>query len=77
MTAPPAAYAFCSRQKQTEGVVMNYIGPGFFGTDVGLAKSWKIHESVGLKFAWEVFNVTNFVRFNPNTSLDNGIADGQ
>jgi len=56
---------------------MNYIGPGFFGTDVGLAKSWKIHESVGLKFAWEVFNVTNFVRFNPNTSLDNGIADGQ
>jgi hypothetical protein len=56
----------------------NFRGPGFFGTDMGLAKSWKIHESVGLKFSWEVFNVTNSVRFdvNPNTSLDNGIADG-
>ena len=56
----------------------NFRGLGFFGTDMGLAKSWKIHESVGLKFAWEVFNVTDSVRFdvNPNTSLDNGIADG-
>jgi hypothetical protein len=56
----------------------NFRGPGFFGVDVGLAKSWNIHESMSLKFAWEVFNVTNSVRFdvNTNTSLDNGIADG-
>jgi hypothetical protein len=56
----------------------NFRGPGFFGTDMRLAKSWQIHESMGLKFGWEVFNVTNSVRFdvNPNTSLDNGIADG-
>ena len=33
---------------------------------------------MGVKFAWEVFNVTNSVRFDVNTltSLDNGSADG-
>jgi hypothetical protein len=46
-------------------------GDGFFGIDAGLAKSWKIRESLDLKFAWEVFNVTNSVRFdvNPNNSM--------
>jgi hypothetical protein len=45
---------------------------------MGLAKDWKIRERMDLKFAWEVFNVTNAVRFdtNTNTSLDNGSADG-
>ena len=44
---------------------------GFFGIDTGLSKSWTLRESLALKFAWEVFNVTNSVRFddNPNTSL--------
>jgi hypothetical protein len=56
----------------------NFRGPGYFGIDTGLAKTWKIRESMGLKFAWEVFNVTNSVRFDVNTltSLDNGSADG-
>jgi Carboxypeptidase regulatory-like domain len=56
----------------------NFRGQGYFGIDMGLAKSWKIRENMGLKFAWEVFNVTNSVRFdtNTNTSLDNGSDDG-
>jgi hypothetical protein len=56
----------------------NFRGQGYFGIDAGLAKSWKIREAMNLKFAWEVFNVTNSVRFdtNTNTSLDNGSDDG-
>jgi hypothetical protein len=56
----------------------NFRGQGYFGIDAGLAKSWKIREEMNLKFAWEVFNVTNSVRFdtNTNTSLDNGSDDG-
>jgi hypothetical protein len=36
-----------------------------------------VREGMNLKFAWEVFNVTNSVRFNTNTnnSLDNGSDD--
>jgi carboxypeptidase family protein len=49
----------------------NFRGDGFFGIDAGLAKSWTIRENIALKFAWEIFNVTNSVRFdvNPNLSL--------
>ena len=57
-------------------------GPGFFGIDLGLAKRWKMPWSEGqsLQFRWEVFNVTNSVRFdvqsaaatNPNGTLYNG-----
>jgi len=56
----------------------NFRGQGYFGIDMGLAKSWKIRENMNLKFAWEVFNITNSVRFdtNTNTSLDNGSDDG-
>jgi len=56
----------------------NFRGQGYFGIDMGLTKSWNIRESMNLKFAWEVFNVTNSVRFdsNTNTSLDNGSDDG-
>ena len=55
-----------------------FRGQGYFGTDMGLAKSWSITEHQALKFSWEVFNVTNSVRFDDNTitSLDNGSADG-
>jgi hypothetical protein len=31
---------------------------------MGLAKEWKINESQNLSFRWEVFNVTNTVRFD-------------
>ncbi len=55
----------------------NFRGNGYFGIDSGLSKSWPLGEGSTLKFAWEVFNVTNSVRFdtNPN-SLDDGISTG-
>jgi len=39
-------------------------GPGYFDIDAGLGKEWSITEQQKLKFAWEVFNVTNSVRFD-------------
>ena len=54
-------------------------GPGIFGLDTGLAKSWKITESQALKFTWEVFNATNSVRFDAasgNASLANSSSFG-
>ena len=52
-----------------------FRGQGFFGIDASLTKTWTITERVGLKFAWDVFNITNSVRFDTN-SLDNGSDDG-
>jgi Carboxypeptidase regulatory-like domain len=48
------------------GARNNLRGPGFFGVDLGLAKRWKMPWSDGqsLQFRWEVFNVTNSVRFD-------------
>jgi hypothetical protein len=54
-------------------------GPGIFGIDAGLGKSWKIAESQALKFSWEVFNATNSVRFDAasgNASLANSTSFG-
>ncbi len=54
----------------------NFRGDGYFGIDSGLSKSWNLWERQTLKFAWEVFNVTNSVRFDTNpTSLGNGPHD--
>jgi len=39
-------------------------GPGFFGIDTAVSKSWQIHESQALKFTWDIYNVTNAVRFD-------------
>jgi Carboxypeptidase regulatory-like domain/TonB-dependent Receptor Plug Domain len=59
----------------------NLRGPGYFGVDLGLAKRWKMPWSEGqsLQFRWEVFNVTNSVRFDVQSanayeggSLSNG-----
>jgi hypothetical protein len=57
----------------------NFRGDGYFGIDASLSKSWKIRERGGLRFAWEVFNVTNSVRFdvNPLTSLQNMTSSGE
>jgi hypothetical protein len=34
-------------------------GPGYWGLDMGIAKSWKFKESNDLRFSWEVFNIAN------------------
>ena len=43
----------------------NLRGDGYFDIDSGLNKSWKFGEFGSLKFGWEVYNVTNTVRFDP------------
>lgn len=58
----------------------NFRGDGLFNIDSGIDKSWKVREIGTLKFAWEVYNVTNTVRFDPAsisaqlTSGDLGVA---
>jgi hypothetical protein len=42
----------------------NLIGPGTFGIDASLAKTWAIKEGKDLTFRWETFNVTNTPRFD-------------
>ena len=34
---------------------------------MSLAKVWELTESQGLRFSWDVFNVTNAVRFDVGT----------
>ena len=48
-----------------------FRGPGYFGIDMGLAKTWNFSEAKLLRFSWEVFNVTNSVRFDAAGSLIN------
>ncbi len=47
----------------------NFRGPGFFGLDPGLSKTWNLSENKSVRFAWEVFNATNSVRFDAAGSL--------
>jgi hypothetical protein len=44
-------------------------GPGFFSVDMGLSKRWKMPwaEGQSLQFRWEVFNVGNSKRFDPQS----------
>jgi hypothetical protein len=44
----------------------NYRGDGYFGIDSGLRKSWQVADRQQLAFAWEIFNVSNSVRFDTN-----------
>ncbi len=55
----------------------NFRGDGWFGLDSGLNKSWKLGEYGAIKFDWQVFNVTNSVRFNTNPIyLSQGLTGG-
>ena len=42
----------------------NFRGDGILNLDSGLNKSWTFGEYGALKFAWEVYNVTNTMRFD-------------
>lgn len=53
----------------------NFRGDGYYDTDSGLAKAWKLREYGTLRFAWEVYNVTNTVRFDP-ASIGGGLTSG-
>jgi hypothetical protein len=41
-----------------------FRGPGYFGWDMGIKKTWKLTEAKTIKFSWDVFNVFNNVRFD-------------
>ena len=51
------------------GLRNNFRGDGWFGIDTGLNKTWHFGEYGALKFDWQIFNVTNSVRFNTNTAI--------
>jgi hypothetical protein len=53
----------------------NFRGDGYFDVDSGISKSWKFGEFGALKFGWEVYNVTNTVRFDP-ASIGSGLTGG-
>jgi hypothetical protein len=43
----------------------HFRGDGYFNIDSGLSKTWKTGEFGKLKLVWEVYNVTNTVRMDP------------
>jgi hypothetical protein len=53
----------------------NFRTDGYFGADASLTKPFKITESQLVQFSWEVFNVSNSVRFN-ETSLTRNLTSG-
>ncbi|HET6205187.1 MAG TPA: hypothetical protein VFD98_00175, partial [Terracidiphilus sp.] len=53
----------------------NFRGDGYFNIDSGLSKTWQIREYGAVKFAWEVYNVTNSVRFDP-AFIGSGLTGG-
>ena len=42
----------------------NLRGPGYFGIDMSVTKSWSFTERQRLAFNWSVYNITNSVRFD-------------
>ncbi len=48
-----------------------FRGDGYFSIDSGLSKIFRITERQDLKFSFEVFNVTNSVRFDPASIANN------
>jgi hypothetical protein len=57
------------------GMRNNFRGDGYFDVDSGLAKTWKLREPASLRFEWQVYNVTNSVRFDAN-SIGSGLTGG-
>ena len=56
-----------------EGGDRNYFrGDGYFDIDSSLSKTWALRESMKLKFAGEVYNVPNNVRFDASPLNLNG-----
>ncbi len=52
-----------------------FRGDGYFDIDSGIDKSWSLGEIGTLKFAWEVYNVSNSVRFDP-AFIGSGLTAG-
>lgn len=58
-----------------------FRGDGYFEQDASLAKVWRTYKDQTIRFAWEVFNVTNSSRFDTNAisalgGLNNTVTSG-
>lgn len=49
------------------GMRNNLRGPGYFGIDASLGKTFDLTENQKLRFQWDTYNVTNAVRFDVGT----------
>ena len=55
----------------------NFRGDGYLDVDSALAKTWDLHEELKLKFAAEVYNIANTVRFDDSPlNLNGGLTSG-
>jgi hypothetical protein len=63
-TAADAIGAFRQDFPGESGQRNTLRGDGYAELDLGLSKLWKVRESQGVRFQWQVFNVTNLTRFN-------------
>jgi len=51
-------------------------GPGYFGIDASVRKSWKLTERASLAFSAQAYNVTNSARFDAaNAGAQNTFID--
>ena len=68
---PAAISSFAPAYAGESGQRNNIRGAGYFGIDLGLAKRWILpwSEKQSLQFRWEIFNVTNSVSFDVQSSL--------
>jgi len=72
-TSPNAAINLFRAAFPGEAGLRNGLrGPGTFNIDTGVAKTWTITESQFIKFAWQMFNMTNSARFDVGTMSING-----
>ena len=79
-TAPDIALQSYRQDFPGEVGVRNSIrGPGYFGVDMGLNKTFRITENHQVRFSWETFNVFNSVRFDAltaSTAIDQSTTFG-
>ncbi len=78
---PAAVFASFDHALPGESGTRNpFRGDGYFSWDSGLDKEFKITERAKLQFRWEMFNITNSVRFDSHSisaTLDNPQNFGQ
>ena len=53
------------------GMRNKFRGDGVFGIDSSMSKSWNLGERARMKFAWEVYNVTNTTHFDAGSYFNN------
>jgi hypothetical protein len=57
------------------GMRNNFRSDGLFNIDSSLTKTWGLGERARLKFAWEVYNLTNSTRFDAGSYFNNAFGN--